>query len=60
MKIAQALKWSSAQKLFWDLMFDTKKVNMKSAEAASSSTLMTFTGPVSNVELVRNNALSES
>lgn len=40
-------------------MFDKKKVTMKSAGAASSETLMAFTRLVPNVDLARDNSLSE-
>lgn len=59
LKTAWALKWLSVWELFWEFMFDKKKVTMKSAGAASSETLMAFTRLVPNVDLARDNSLSE-
>ena len=54
------LKWPSAQKLFPELTFDAKKVNMKSTGAANLNTLMTFTGLVTNAELAGDNSLHKA
>lgn len=58
MKAAWALKWPSAWEFKCELIFDTKNVNMKSTEAASSNVLMTFAGLVSNAKSARSNSLS--
>lgn len=59
LKAAWDLKWLSAQELSGELMFDKKKVAMKSAGGASSETLMTFTGLIPNVECQEQMSFSE-